>query len=114
MPCDTIVGRNQTLEQRAREIDRALSRLEEQIKAGSVKIILDKKTGALTFAGWKRDADRGDVTDACAYRVLSNRNSPILRMAVARAETQQGVKVNAKAVAMGVHSHDGGKTWGRD
>lgn len=38
-------------------------------------------------------------------------NSWELRQAVARAEAQQGRKVNAHAVASGLHSHDGGKNW---
>ena len=33
--------------------------------------------------------------------------------AEARAEAQQGRKVNVRAIAAGVHSHDG-KTWGSD
>jgi hypothetical protein len=114
MPCDTVRQPNQTLAQRAAQIDEALERLEQFIQTGSVRIVIDKRTGALTFAGWKRDQNRGDVSDACAYRVLTSRGSAILRMAIARAETQQGVKVNARAVAMGVHSHDGGKSWSKD
>lgn len=114
MPCDTIRQPNQTIQQRADQIDEALERLERFIQTGSVRIVIDKRTGAIAFAGWKRDQNRGDVSDACAYRVLTSRSSAVLRMAIARAEVQQGVKVNAKAVAVGVHSHDGGKTWGKD
>ena len=113
MPCDTPIRPNQTVAQRIKQRNESLARLEALIQANTVKIILDKRTGALMFSGWKRDDDRGGVTDACAYRVLTSRNSAVLRSAIDRAEVQQGVKVNAKAVAAGVHSHDG-KSWGKE
>ena len=80
MPCDTWIKPNQTLAQRAVEIDQALESLEQKIQAGSVKIVIDKRTGALAFSNWKKD-DRDGVSDVCAYRVLTSRGSPILRMA---------------------------------
>ncbi len=35
-------------------------------------------------------------------------------MALAKAEAQAGRTVDKQAVASGLHSHDGGKTWGKD
>jgi hypothetical protein len=110
MACESFIKPNQTIAQRAREIDEALDTLEQRLQNNSVKVVIDKRTGALTFAGWN-SADRRDITDACAYRVMVSRNSVALRQAVARAEAIQGVKVNQRAIATGMHSHDGGKTW---
>lgn len=110
MACETFTKPNQSIVQRAREIDEALDALEQRIQNNSVRIVIDKRSGALTFAGWN-PADRRDISDACAYRVMVSRNSAVLRQAVARAEAVQGVKVNQKAIATGTHSHDGGKTW---
>ena len=110
MPCDTVLRPNQTIEQRADQIDAALRRLENYLSNNSVRVVIDPRTGAPAFRGWKQDDDQ-PVTDNCAYRMLRARSSPALRIAVARAESQQGVKVNERAVAAGTHSHDGGGTW---
>lgn len=107
MPCDTILKENQTLDQRSRQIDAALKRLEASLQAGKIKVGIGP-TGSVTFMGWK---DRDDVTDVCAYRTLAAGNSWALRQAVARAEATSGRKVNTAAVAAGHHSHDGGGTW---
>ena len=107
MPCDTRLREGQTLKQRQTQIQAALKRLEQYLTAGSVTVTIGTN-GAVAFTGW---AEREDVTDVCAYRTLSAENSWALRQAVARAETRQGRKVNAAAVSLGVHSHDGGKTW---
>jgi hypothetical protein len=108
MPCDTVLKPNQTLESRNEAIRKSLARLEASLNAGNVKVKIGPN-GAVAFEGWK-PTDRDDVTDVCAYRTLSAQSSWALRQAVAKAETQQGHKVNPHAVAAGWHSHDG-STW---
>jgi hypothetical protein len=109
MACDQTLSLGQSLEERIAEVSWALRQLKAQLQAGVVKIGIGAN-GAVTFAGWQ---DRRGLSDACTYRVLSAENSWELRQAVARAEATTGRKVNARAVAMGTHSHDGGKTWER-
>jgi len=77
-------------------------------RARSVNVAIGR-TGGIAFAGW---TDKGGVSDLCAYRALTVANSAILRRAIARAEAMQGRKLDARAIAAGVHSHDGGATWG--
>lgn len=109
MPCDTQLQEGQTLAQRNSQISQALQRLEAALQSGEVKVTISP-TGALAFAGWTASA-RNRVTDVCAYRTLTASGSWALRQAVAKAEGLSGRKVNVNAVASGVHSHDGGKTW---
>jgi len=109
MPCDSIRREGETLEQRIDVVKKALTRLEQALTQGRVKVTIGP-TGAVSFAGWGK-ADRDDVTDVCAYRTLAAQGSWALRQAVARAESQQGRKVNPHAVAAGHHSHDSGVTW---
>ena len=112
MPCDTVYAPKQTPQQRRTQIEEATARLEKALASKEAGVVIDKATGAVAFTGdWK---DRAGVSDACAYRRLSVKSSFALRQAVATAETVAGRKVNAQAVAAGVHSHDGGKTWGKD
>lgn len=75
---------------------------------GTIKAIIGR-AGGIAFKGW---TDNADVSDLCAYRALTARNSPALRKALARAEVTAGRKLDAQAIAAGMHSHDGGKTWG--
>ena len=111
MPCDTVrTAPTQTLEQRGRQIDEALKRLERYLQTGSVRIVVGAN-GAIAFNGWQ---DRDAISDVCAYRTLAVQRSWALRQAVARAEAQSGRRVNEKAIAAGYHSHDSGRTWGRD
>lgn len=109
MPCDTRLREGVTLAMRKQQIDAALKKLEQALKARQVKVVIGPN-GAIAFAGWTA-ADRDGVTDVCGYRVLAHSNSWELRQAVARAEQETGRKVNANAVAAGVHSHDGGHTF---
>jgi hypothetical protein len=105
MPCMT----QPTLTQVQRSAQSAaLARLQAAIGAGSVSVVVGR-TGAVALKGW-RDADRAGVSDLCAYRAL--RNTPELRRAIARAEVIAGRQVDARTIAAGVHSHDGGHTWG--
>lgn len=109
MACDQTLSAGQSLEERMAEVSWALRQLKAQLQAGVVKIQIGTN-GAVTFAGaW----DRRGLSDACTYRVLAAEGSWELRQAVARAEATSGRKVNARAVALGTHSHDGGKTWER-
>lgn len=105
MPCDT--NPNLSATQKAEQAT-ALTRLAAMIAAGQVVPIIGAQ-GGISFRGW---TDNAGLADVCAYRRLVAANSPELRKALARAEVQQGRKVNPQAIAAGVHSHDGGRTWG--
>lgn len=104
MPCDT--NPNLTPVQKQEQAS-AITRLAAMIAAGQVVVIIGQQ-GGISFRGWSENAG---VADVCAYRRLVASNSPELRRALARAEVQQGRKVNPQAVAQGTHSHDGGRTW---
>ena len=107
MACESIRRSGQTLVERMDQVKTALARLERYLSTGSVKVQIGPN-GAVAFAGWN---DRDDVTDACAFHSLSATSSWALKQAVARAEALTGRKVNPAAVAAGMHSHDGGRTW---
>jgi len=109
MACDTMRKPNQTIEERASEVERALRKLRADLLSGRVQVKI-APNGAIAFAAW---GERADITDACAYRILTFQNSGELRSAIARAEQLSGRKVNPRAVAAGHHSHDGGQTWGK-
>lgn len=109
MACETMRKPGQSLQDRMDQVRRALSRLEAQLTQGRVKVTI-APNGAVAFQGW---TDRDDVSDVCAYRSLTATGSSALRMAVTRAESMSGRRVNATAVAAGHHSHDGGRTWER-
>lgn len=109
MPCYTNLKQGETLESRGETVKKALTRLEQALTQGRVGIKI-APNGAVAFTNWKQE-ERDDVTDVCAYRTLASQNSWALRQAVAKAEAQQGRKVNPHAVAAGHHSHDGGGTW---
>ncbi len=111
MPCDTKLRENETKEQRSARAQASAERLEAALAAGRVKVVINKASGALAFQGWT-DEDRDGVADGCIYRRLTAKGSFALKQAVARAETAAGRKLNPQAVAAGVHSHDGGVTWG--
>lgn len=104
MPCDTR-------KRKPEQIKVATARLEKALAMGTVKVTVDGRTGAIAFTGWKEE-DRDGMADVCAYRRLLSSGSSALRMAVSRAEALAGRKVSTQAVAAGVHSHDGGQTWG--
>jgi hypothetical protein len=108
MPCDTRVLDGQTLEQRGKEIDETLKRLELQLGAGTASLRVGPQ-GALVIGGWQ---DRRGVTDVCAFRMLKLKGGWEFRKALAKAEQTAGRKVNEQAIGAGIHSHDGGKTWG--
>lgn len=89
---------------------KALDRLEKALEAGTTTVKVGP-TGSIAFSKPLNMIDDG-YSDVCAYRVLLSKNSPALRRAVAKAEALAGRKVDPKAIASGVHSHDAGRTWG--
>ena len=105
MPC-TSQPTASTL-QRQRILD-AIKRLDLGLEAGAIKPVIGA-AGSIAFHGW---GDREGVSDLCAYRALAAANSPALRRAVMRAEAISGRRLDARAIGAGVHSHDGGATWG--
>lgn len=109
MPCDTRFRRNQTIAVRKEEVKKAVSNLEKALIAGRVKPKISPK-GGIAFEGWT-EAERDDVTDACAYRRIMSSGSMMAKHAISKAEQMAGRSVNPQTVASGHHSHDGGQTW---
>lgn len=110
MPCDTRIPEGMTAEQRAEQIRKALEGLEAQLATGEASLKV-APNGGVVFSGW---SNRSGVNDACAFRAFQQANSFELRRALATAEAQAGRKVDAHAIGHGLHSHDGGNTWGHD
>lgn len=106
MPC--ITQTNLTPAAKARQVS-ALERLAAAIGAGAVKVVIGR-TGGISFAGWE-DSDREGVSDLCAYRAIAH--APAVRRAILRAEAMQGNRIDPRAIASGLHSHDNGATWSR-
>lgn len=107
MACNTQRREGQTFAERAAEVAAALARLRRYIAAGQVQIVVGAN-GAVTLTGWK---DRDGLTDTCAVRSLLAESAPEFKRALEAAERRTGRKHNPSAVAAGVHSHDGGRTW---
>lgn len=109
MPCDTARRPNQTVTERKEEILAAVVKLNGLLARGLVTPKIGPQ-GAILFQGWG-EADRGRVTDACAYRRLMATGGSLAKAAIARAEQMAGRSVSKQAVAVGAHSHDNGETW---
>ena len=107
MPC--LTQTNITPQKRAAQRT-ALERLIAAVGAGSVSVVVGR-SGSVAFKGWS-DAAREGVSDLCAYRAIAN--APEIRRALFRAEALSGNKLDPRAMASGLHSHDGGSTWSRD
>lgn len=107
MPC--ITQKNLTPVAKARQVT-ALQRLAAAVGAGTVKLVVGR-SGSVAFAGWKDD-EREGVSDLCAYRAISH--APEVRRALMRAEAMSGNRMDPRAIASGLHSHDSGSTWSRD
>lgn len=105
MPCTTQPNLSALQKQRMQD---AITRLGSALANGEASVVVSS-SGALAFRGWDK---RDGVSDLCAYRALTSSNSPSLRAAVLRAEAMAGRKIDPRAIAAGVHSHDGGQTWG--
>jgi len=110
MPCDTKLKTGQTITQRKEEITRAVAKVTAGLVNGSIRVKLSPQ-GAIAFDGLT-EQDRNNVTDACMYRRLMATGSPLAKAKIAAAEALLGRSVNRQVVASGLHSHDGGKTWG--
>jgi hypothetical protein len=106
MVCDMTLKPQQTAAQRAAEVRKSAAIVEQLVAERKAGIVIGPQ-GAVTFTGISDD-DRNGMTDACILRRITN---PAAKLALARAEQVQGRRINAKAMAAGVHSHDGGKTW---
>lgn len=111
MPCDTQLKPQQTISQRKEEVRAAVERFVRGLVSGQVRARVGPQ-GAVAFEGLE-PKDRDGVTDACAYRRIMVTGSTMAKMAIARAEQLAGRSVDKKVVAQGVHSHDGGHTWGK-
>jgi hypothetical protein len=111
MPCDRINRRGQSIQQRAKEIKQVVEDVNSLIAVGKVKPVVDRKTGAIAFQGIG-ETQRDDVSDACIYRRIMVSGSSLAKAKIAQAEALAGRQVNKGALAQGVHSHDGGQTWG--
>lgn len=108
MPCDSV-PQGLTAEQRYEQIQEALNGLEQQLVSGQVTMRI-APNGAVVFENWQEG--RNGVNDACAYNALSAKGSAALVTAQMMAESLSGYQVNRQAVGGGLHSHDGGHTWG--
>jgi len=104
MPCLTQPALTPSAKQRQRE---ALDRLQRALAAGTVTVNVGR-SGAIAFAGWR---DNEGISDICAYRALAN--TPELRRALFKAEAASGNRLDPRAIASGLHSHDGGASWSR-
>jgi hypothetical protein len=109
MPCDTKLKKNQTIQQRAAEIRTVVERLSRKLATGQAKVVIGPQ-GAVAFSGLT-DSERDGVTDACVYRRIMATGSSLAKQAIARAEAMSGRAVDRKALAAGIHSHDGGRTF---
>jgi hypothetical protein len=111
MVCDTRLKPRQTISERAEEVRKSVQNLGRDLASGRIKVVVSRD-GGVAFPGWA-DQDRDGVTDACAYRRIMSSGSPTEKLAIAKAEQTSGRSINKQAVAQGLHSHDGGKTWHR-
>lgn len=109
MACETMRKPKQTLAERIDEIKKAITLLDARLKKRQVRVVVGPQ-GAVAFTGWT-EADRGGVTDACAYRRIMVSGSALARAEIARAEQIAGRAVDRKVVGQGTHSHDGGCSW---
>lgn len=110
MACDTQPMKNQTLSQRKQQVKEIIAFTDELIRKRKVGIVVDKRTGAIAFTGMTPQ-ERGNVSDACTYRLIMATGTASAKQAIARAELLAGRGVNKQALAAGIHSHDGGASW---
>jgi ribosome-binding factor A len=108
MVCETRLRPRQTLTERKRQVRELVSKIAADLASGRVKVVVDRRTGAIAFSGI---SDRRDVTDACVYRQIMAGTNMSAKLAIAKAEQLAGRAVDRQVVSHGVHSHDGGQTW---
>lgn len=111
MACETRLRPRQTLVERKAEVKKVIYDINALIATGKVRPVVDKRTGAIAFQGFD-DNLRDGVTDACVYRQLMVSGSFLTKQKIMAAEQLAGRTVNKEALAAGVHSHDGGQTFG--
>jgi hypothetical protein len=109
MPCESIRKPNQSLSDRKSEVALAVDRFNAGLVSGSVTVTVGPQ-GAIAFDGLSRE-ERDGVTDACAYRMLMLKGSPLAKVKITKAEQLAGRPISRAVIGQGVHSHDGGKTW---
>ena len=109
MPCDTRLKPRQTIQSRKDEVRKVIERLNKGLTAGAIRAVVGKE-GGIAFIGLSNE-ERDGVTDACMFRKIMVTGSSQAKAAIARAEQMAGRTVNRTAVAQGLHSHDGGKSW---
>lgn len=121
MPCDTRVSpvRQKTameallaaLETRNKRAQLSTGGI-EGVDTGLVRVEIDLRTGLPKIVGLS-EAVRDGMSDACLLRKVAY--SQVFQDALAEAEARAGMKANVQAVAVGGwHSHDGGRSWGKD
>jgi hypothetical protein len=113
MACDTKLRPRQTIQERAKEVREAVTRLAQGLAAGRIRLVIDPATGAPAFAGWE-DTSKDGVSDACSFRILAKTGSPMFIELVRQAQALAGRAPNTHA---GMHAHvgHGGKvTWHHD
>lgn len=109
MTCYLNQQPRQTVAERKAQVRKAISVIGELIAARKVELKVGPQ-GAVTFTGIP-ERDRADMADACIYRLVKSGGSAAAKLALQRAEMTSGTAVNRAALAAGVHSHDGGKSW---
>jgi len=108
MPCETRLKPKQTISERAAEVRKSVEALMLGLSTGKVTVKVGREGGIVFVGDWNRDG----VTDACAYRrIMGPQGSTLARLKIAAAEHRAGRQVDRKALAAGVHSHDGGLSW---
>lgn len=114
MPCDTWrAAPEQTLSARKTQINEIMARVTVLLAKRQIKPIVDRKSGAITFDGIPSVLRQG-VSDACIYRRLVAGKSPVAAAELKRAEAAAGRPIDRQSVNAGIHSHDGGASWGVD
>jgi len=111
MACETRLKSRQTLVERKAEVKKVIYDVNSLIATGRIKPVVDKRTGAIAFQGFDENL-RDGVTDACVYRQLMVTGSFLTKQKIAAAEALAGRTVSKQALGAGVHSHDGGQTFG--
>jgi len=106
MACDTRLKPRQTIQERAKEIREAVIRLAQGLKDGRIKLVVDRTTGSVAFAGWD-ETSRDGVTDACSFRILQRTGSPMFQALLAQAQALAGRGIDKQAIAAGWHTHNG-------
>jgi hypothetical protein len=109
MACDTRLKPQQTIQERADEVRRAVEKFSRALASGSAKVKVGPN-GAVAFEGITTE-ERDGVTDACAYRRLMVSGSALAKAKIAAAEQAAGRSVDKRVIGQGVHSHDGGRSW---